>query len=284
MLSLSSTNKIRATEAFISSLPRPGLPGGRWALYRPPLRCQIAGVLGLVLLLVGCAADTQQQRNDADASYSLGLAFLHEDRPARALTELTKAATLDPANPKIHNLLGLAYWRKLEYSLAESSFRKAVEVDPKFSEGWNNLGALLIAQRRFEAAIPALETAAADVFYQTPERALTNLGWALYNVGRTAEAEKRYRDALEMDGSFPLARKHLAVLLQARGDHEQALEQFDRALVAMSNDAEIQLKRGISLLKLGRRDAARAAFEEAWKLAPGTELGQSAKTYLELLQ
>lgn len=238
----------------------------------------------MVLLLVGCAADSQQQRKDAGASYSLGLAFLQEDRPARALTELTKAAALDPTDPRIHNLLGWAYWRKREFSSAEQAFRKAVEIDPKFSEGWNNLGALYLDQGRFEEAIPVLETAAADVFYQTPERALTNLGWALYNVGRTAEAEKRYRDALDMAGDFPLAHKHLALLLQARGDYEQSLEHLDRARAAMPNDASIQLRRGISLLKLDRRDAARGAFEDAWQLAPGTELGQSAKTYLDLLQ
>ncbi len=237
-----------------------------------------------MLLLWGCAADTQQQRNDADASYSLGLAFLQEDRPARALTELTKAAQLNPTDPKIHNLLGWAYWRKREFTAAEQAFRRAVEIDPKFSEGWNNLGALYIDQGRFEAAIPVLEAAVGDVFYQTPERALTNLGWALYNVGRSAEAEKRYRDALDMAGDFPLAHKHLAVLLQARGDHEQALKHLDRARAVMPSDATVQLKRGISLLKLGQRDAAQAAFEDAWKLAPGTELGQSAKTYLELLQ
>ena len=284
MLSLSSMNKIRATEAFNPSLPRLGVPSERRALYRPPRWCQIAGLLALVLLIVGCAADTQQQRNDADASYSLGLAFLQEDRPARALTELTKAAALNPTDPRIHNLLGWAYWRKREFKAAEQAFRTAVEADPKFSEGWNNLGALYLDQGRFEAAIPVLEVAASDMFYQTPERAMTNLGWALYKVGRSAEAEKRYRDALDMAGDFPLAHKHLAVLLQARGDHEQALEHLDRARVSLPDDANVQLKRGISLLKLGQRDAARAAFEDAWKLAPGTELGQSAKTYLDLLQ
>jgi Flp pilus assembly protein TadD len=237
-----------------------------------------------VALLVGCAPDSRLQRKQAEASYSLGLAFLQEDRPARALTELTKAAALDPEDPKIFNLLGWAYWRKRELVAAEQAFRRAVEVDPKFSEGWNNLGALYLDQKRFGDAIPVLETAAADVFYQTPERALTNLGWALYNVGRTSEAEKRYREALEMAGDFPLAHKHLAVLLQARGDHEEALQHLDLALLALPNDASIQLKRGISLLKLGRRDAARGAFEEAWKLAPGTELGISAKTYLDLLE
>lgn len=251
-------------------------------------RCQLLGVLALLALVMlwlsGCGADARQRRNDADASYSLGLAFLQEDRPARALKELTKAAQLAPHDPKIHNVLGLAYWRKRELAMAEQAFRAAVEADPKFSEAWNNLGVLYLEQDRFEAAIPVLEQAVGDVFYTTPERALTNLGWALFKVGRTAEAERRFREALDMAGGFPLAHKHLATLLQARGDHKPALEHLDRALIGLPEDPALHLKRGISLLKLDRREAAREAFSQAWQLAPGTELGQSAKTYLELLQ
>jgi type IV pilus assembly protein PilF len=237
-----------------------------------------------VAFLCGCAADSAQQRRDADASYSLGLAFLQENRPSMALKELTKASLLAPTDPKIHNLLGWAYWRKQEYSAAEQAFRKAVEVDPAFSEAWNNLGALYIDQGRFEAAIPVLENAVNDVFYQTPERALSNLGLALYKTGRTAEAERRLRQAIEMAGDFPLAHKNLATLLQARDDHKAALTHLNEALVAMPNDAEIRLQQGISLLKLGRRAEAKDAFMEAWKLSPGTDLGASAKLYLELLQ
>lgn len=245
--------------------------------------CQSVALIFLLLVL-GCAADKEAKKGEADAAYKLGLAFLSEDRPTRALTELTKARDLAPDDPKVHNLLGLAYWIKKETTLAEESLRRAVELDPGYSDAWNNLGALYIDQGRFEAAIPALEAAVKNVFYHTPERALTNLGWALYKTGRTEEAEKRYRESLDHAADFPLTYRNLAVLLQSQGRYEDALDSLDKALVGIPNDAETHLLRGVSLLKMGRRGEARDSFQEAWALAPGTDLGRSAKTYLELLQ
>lgn len=216
-------------------------------------------------------------------AYKLGVAFLAEGRPAPALQELAKAESLDPTDPEIVNALALAYWGRKEFGLAEEKFRRAVALKPDFSEAWNNLGALYIDQGRFHDAVPALETALKNVFYATRERALANLGWALYKTGRTAEAEQRLREAIEMAPGFPLARKFLGILLQEKGDHRAAVEQFDRAIRSFPDDAETHLKRGLSLLRLGERSAARAAFDQAWHLAPGSETGKTAKTYLDFL-
>ncbi len=61
------------------------------------------------------------------------------------------------------------------------------------------------------------------------------------------------------------------------------MEQFDRAIRSYPDDAEVHLKRGLSLLRLGERSAAREAFDRAWHLAPGSDVGKTAKTYLDFL-
>ena len=139
-------------------------------------------------------------------------------------------------------------------------------------------------QGRYSDAQVALENVLGDVYYETPERALTNLGWALYKQGRLAEAERRYRDAIEMRPSFPLAHKNLGVVLQEQGRHREALLAFREAERLLPEDAQVQLYKGISLLKLGEREQAKVAFDSAWRLAPGSETGQSAKNYLNFLE
>jgi type IV pilus assembly protein PilF len=244
----------------------------------------MAAALFLLSMLVGCAGNQEQVKKDAKASYELGLAFLSEARYAPALREFSKAETLTPDDPELLNALGITYWARREQGLAEEKFKKAVSLKPDYSEAWNNLGALYIDEGRYGDAIPALQNALKNVFYGTQERALANLGWALFKVGRVAEGERKLKEAIEAAPSFPLAHKNLGIVYQAEGKHQEALDQLREAARLMPNDAEIPLKEGLSLLKLGERPEARQAFEKAWHLAPGSEVGKSAKTYLDFLE
>jgi type IV pilus biogenesis/stability protein PilW len=250
-----------------------------------------ARALSLALALVwlstmapACSKNRENIQRDAKTSHTLALAFLTENRPSLALRELAKAESLTPDDPEIQNTLGEAYWRKLEYGKAEESFKKATALKPDYGDAWNNLGALYLFLKRYPEAVAALEHAVQDIYYETPERALTNLGWAQFKLGQLAEAEGQYKQALELAPGFPLAQKHLGALFQERGQHAEALQQLDAAERLLPEDAEIQLLRGRSLLSLGDRAAARDAFERAWRLAPGSEIGKSAKTYVDLLE
>jgi len=253
-------------------------------LYRRPRGCQTLFLIVLCWAVAGCAGNEQEIRRDAQTSFKLGAAFLAEGRPAPALRELTKAETLTPEDPEVQYYLGAAYWMRREYALAEEKFRNAVKLKPDYADAWNDLGALYMDQGRFHDAVPACENALKNVFYSTQERALTNLGWSLHRLGRSTEAERKLRDAIEVAPGFPLAHKFLGVVLQERGDHRAAVDEFDQAIRLYPDDPETHLKRGLSLLRLGERAAAKQAFETAWRLAPGTDLGRSAKTYLDLLE
>lgn len=238
----------------------------------------------LAALCAACGGNREQVRRDAQSSLKLGIAYLTEGRASPGLQELTRAEKLTPEDPEIQLYLGAGYRMRREPALAEEKFRRAVELKPDYSEAWNNLGTLYLEQGRPDQAIPALEKALQNVFYGTPEYALNNLGWALFLSGRVEEAQKRLQEAVEMAPSFPPARKNLAAVLQERQDWQGALKQLDVLLRVNPDDAEANLKRGVSLVKLGDREAARGAFEKAWRLAPGAEIGKSAKTYLDLLQ
>ncbi len=238
----------------------------------------------VALFLAACAGNKEAVRRQAKAAYQLGVAFLAEGRPAPALREFTKAARLTPDDPEVHNALGLAYWARQEVGQAERGFRRAVELKPDYSEAWNNLGALYLSIGRYGEAIEVLQKALDNVFYGTQERALTNLGWALYKQGRLVEAQRRLREALEVAPGFPLAHKDLGILLYDRGEYAEGLEHLTRAAESLPRDAEVFLYRGLTRLRTGDRDGARTDFEQAWRLAPRTDVGKSAKTYLDLVE
>lgn len=237
-----------------------------------------------VALSAGCGPDREIVERQAKAAYQMGLAHLRENNSSKALIELTKANELSPDDHEILNTLGLAYWRSRKLVLAEEKFRKSAELKPDFSEAWNNLGALLIASERYEEAVEPLQSALSNVFYATRERALVNLGWALYKTGDVMGGVRRIKESLEVAPRFFLANKFLAMIHQDQGNHVKAVEKFKEALVTYDMDPETYLKLGLSMSKLGRKAEAAENFEKAWKLAPRSEVGKSAKTYLEFLR
>jgi len=169
--------------------------------------------------------------------------------------------------------------------MAEKKFKEALQLNPAYSDVWNNLGALYIDMGRYEEAVTALEKALDNVFYSTAERALTNLGWALHKLGRDVEAKKSLEEAVDIAPGYPIAQKNLGIVLQALDEHTAALVHLDRTLeLYPAGDQQLYFARGISLWKTERTDEAIESFDKSWRMAPDSELGKSAKNYMDLLK
>ena len=238
----------------------------------------------LISLLAGCASDRESRRNEAIAAQQLALAFLNEGRPARALTELAKAERALPDDPEVQNAMGLAYWARRDYANAEVRFLKAIKLKPSFSEAWNNLGAFYLSQGRNEEPVKALESALGNIYYSSYEMALSNLGLALYKLGRLPEARSRLEEAIEVNPTQPAVRLNLSLLLFDQGDYRQAKAHVDEALRIFPAYPRALLQKGKVLNKLGEREGAIEAFQEVWRIAPTTESGKSARTYLDFIK
>lgn len=89
-------------------------------------------------------------------------------QPLKAPAQVSKAHFNDD---------GFRLFSASDYIGAEAQFRKAISANPREAVGFCNLGAALIAQRRFDEAIVALHTAIAlDPAFKL---ARNNLNWAL---------------------------------------------------------------------------------------------------------
>ena len=95
-----------------------------------------------------------------------------------------------------------------------------------------------------------------------------NLGMALEQQGRPAEALEHYQTALRLAPDSPEAHNNLANFLDAAGQTNEALAHYQAALRLNPNAALARCNFGTLLVKLGRLDEAMRQYQEAARLQP----------------
>ena len=122
-------------------------------------------VARLLLILGALACADQPEPQDAahpeEARRLLqrGTLFLQQDRPARALAELTQAVTLDSASSTAHFQKGLAHARLDQPAPAIAAFERALALTPDQPRAHFALAAVLRDQHRYLEAATHLEQA-----------------------------------------------------------------------------------------------------------------------------
>jgi Flp pilus assembly protein TadD len=214
-------------------------------------------------------------------------------RPASALLGLVAsvgcAASVPLPQKAIDlNAAGAGFLQAGDLSSAEASLSVALEYSPRFVEAWVNLGYVELRRGNFEQAGRDFARARdLNPDLPAPHHAL---GLLADKQGRGEQAEQHYRAALAVDPGFVPARSNLARRLFARGQYENAREQFERleqvapaaaegwaghseALLALGRDAEAEsvLQRGLArvgeapalMLIVGRRHLWRGEWDDA---------------------
>jgi tetratricopeptide (TPR) repeat protein len=98
--------------------------------------------------------------------------------------------------------------------------------------------------------------------------AYNNLGYLLFQDGRTDEAIAQYRRSLEIEPDYELAHYNLGNALLKKGLAGEAIAHYQQALEARPNVAEFHNNLGTALLQVGRLDEAIAQGRRAVELAP----------------
>jgi Flp pilus assembly protein TadD len=131
-------------------------------------------------------------------------------------------------------LLGLQHMREHNLPVAESLFRKATELRPEWNLPWFELGTLL----------------------------------GKHSFGRTTEAEKALRKAIEIDPLWARAHNSLAVLLRLKENFEEAEKEAKYALELAPDDVAAHNNYANLLISLGRFEKAEYHYQKALELDP----------------
>ena len=242
-------------------------------------------VLALPVVLSGCAAPLHSTTDNKPASYhyQMGLAYLEERNYTAALQELLEIEKSNPNDAELQYHLGVAFLGKRRPDLAVPKFLKAISLKPNYSVAHNDLGLAYLDLKRWDNAIQQFKLVRDDLLYEQHDYAVINLALAYLGKGDYPKALEGLDDVRTNDPRNPIVRVAIGRVLAAQGKTAQAIAEYRKALELDPNYASAQYYLGLSLMKVDLV-AARNAFKEVTRLAPDTELSQSAQEYLELLK
>lgn len=150
---------------------------------------------------------------------------------------------------------------------AEQIYRTVLAMQPDHPDALHLLGVAAAQRGELEAARDLLSRAR-RIDPQSPE-AHVNFAGMLTALGRHEEALANYDRALVARPGFFEALHERGVTLRAMRRYEEALECFDRALRVESRSAVAYYNRGLVQQDLGRNLHAVASYDQALAIAPG---------------
>jgi Flp pilus assembly protein TadD len=200
------------------------------------------------------------QPDFAYAHFQLGYVYTALKRSADARAEYERAIALDPKMAEAYLNLGILLFEEQEYAAAVVPLRKAVDLLPAQSRPRSVLGVAL--DRSGDEAGAAESFEAASRLDANDFMAVVYLGWFSIRRSKPAEAESRFRRALEIQSDAPSALQGLAESLDAQKKAEAA-DAYRKYLVAMPDDSGARTRLVHLLLEQEKYDDALAELDRA---------------------
>jgi arylsulfatase A-like enzyme/Flp pilus assembly protein TadD len=173
-------------------------------------------------------AGLERRGDDEQMLALLGETLSLVGRHQEALAAFQGCLAVQPANPASHNNLGLALANLGRIDEAETAYRRASRLDPRFALARVNLGLLYLTARRdlVRARAALLEAVAADPRLAAAQYALGDL---YATGGDFARAAEHWRRALELEpGNYQACFNLFMAYGRKLSDRGRALEYYGR--------------------------------------------------------
>jgi len=239
------------------------------------------------LSLPACAGNkVSLEEKKGDVYHTAGLEALRAGRYAEALGAMQEAARFLPKDPAVQNNLGLAYANKGVFPQAEQSFKRAIALDPKFTDARLNLGALQIRLQRWKEAEATLREAAKDLAYVNQHQVFFNLALIYTEWKKNILAEQQLTAAVQNAPNFCEAWYRLAHLQKARGAIGEARESYTHSVGGTCFKEYPDAHYEIASLFLQQKDEKRgkAKLIEVIQLFPDTEWARKSELTLNMIR
>jgi Flp pilus assembly protein TadD len=200
------------------------------------------------------------QPDFAYGHFQLAYVYTALKKPKEAQAEYERAAALDPKMSAAFVNLGMLHLENHEDAAAVAPLRKAVELLPAESHPRYLLAVALDRSGDRAGAAEAFD----GVLHLDPNNitAMDYLGWAALRAGKPADAEIRFRRAVEVEPKGASGLRGLAESLEALKKPE-AVAAYREYLEVTPNDADARSRFIRLLMDRGENDTALAELDRA---------------------
>lgn len=167
--------------------------------------------------------------NDERAHFNLGGTYFGQQDFDQAITHYRRATEIDPKYSPAYNILGYALRQKENYAEAENAFKKYIELIPNDPNPYDSYAELLLKTGRFDEAIAQYQKALA--IDQNFFNSRLGIASALLYQGKASDAAGEFQkvvDKARTDGERRAGLFGLMVVAADGGKLDQALKEIDR--------------------------------------------------------
>jgi type IV pilus assembly protein PilF len=250
-------------------------------------------VCALGVLRCGGNEASQKAIRQSDRFYeAASIAWFEEQNVLSAIRSLTRSIEINPDNHDAHYLLGIIRLGRLEYDLAEKHLREAMRLrqngDPSGLAGvQNNLGVVLIHQKRYDEAIKLLKASSEEVMNREPWLAFGNLGWAYIEIGELDKALDALKRAMFDQPHYCVGLYRMGQVYYLKGDYAAAEVSLKQAMAVPEQGCdkiqEAHQLLGMSYLRREMREEAEGALSKCVETNKNTPIGMECAEALESL-
>ena len=232
-------------------------------------------VIASGILAAGCGAPGPR-------SLLKGERLVQERRYEEAIEQLQNATALLPKNPQAWNHLGLAHHGAGQLDQAQRAYKQALSLDFNLAPVRYNLGCLALEQNDILGALEHLTSY--TTFQPTSAEGWIKLGNAQLRARRLDQAEKSYKNALEVRARDPDALNGLGNVAYYRRKPQEALACFAAALGEKADYAPAVLNSAVIHHSQNNRQQALQQFKQYAALVPASPGVDAVSAVVEQLE
>jgi tetratricopeptide (TPR) repeat protein len=226
----------------------------------------------------------QQDRHRLHRSvllYNMAQVYAAVGESDEALRHFALAMEMDPHYSEYYNDRGNILLKLGRLAEAGADYRKAIALSPPYHEVYTNLGQCYRRMGSFDDAVQAYSTSL-DLHPRQP-LALAGRGQCHDAQGRLDEAEADYSASLALDPRQWDVLASRAVVRYLAGALAGSLADLDQAVELAPQNADLYQNRAVALADLGRVQEAARDLETCLRLRPEAEDRQEVEHRLQTL-
>jgi tetratricopeptide (TPR) repeat protein len=188
-------------------------------------------------------------------SIGVSLAIVHKINSNNAIELYNQANTL---------------YELQRYQDALSVYEKAVDIKPKYAQGWNGQGKTLYELKQYKEALTAYDKA----IQIQPDylEAWSGRGFVLDKLQRYSEAIASFEKALQLENNHSDVWNAKGEALSNLTQYDNAIKAYDKAIEFKADYYEAWYNKGLALQNLKRYEEAITAFDKAVEFKPDYSL------------